>query len=128
MRIAFGIFVVFHGLVHFMYVGQALRWFELRPNMPWPIGSWALSSLSDGALRAFSAVTVGVASLGIALGGVGLLVDWGWSDWVAIGGAALASVAHILLWSGKWSEAADHGAYGVVINAAVIAAILVIRS
>jgi len=127
MRTAFGIFLIFHAMVHAMYVGQALRWFELRPNMPWPIGSWALSSLSDGSLRAFSSITIGLASVGIAVGGVGILADWGWSDWVGIGGAALASVAHVLLWSGKWSEFGDHGGYGVVINAAAIAAILVLR-
>jgi len=128
VRIFLGVFLIFHGMVHAMYIGHALRWFELRPGMPWPTGAWTLSSLSDGALRAFAAITIGLASLGLMLGGAGMLLKWDWADWVAIGGAMLASVAHVLLWSGKWSEAADHGAYGVFINAAAVVAILVIRS
>jgi hypothetical protein len=128
VRVFLGIFLIFHGMVHAMYVGQALRWFELRPGMAWPTGAWTLSSLSDGALRAFAAVTIGMASLGIMLGGVGMLLKWDWADWVAIGGAAFASLIHILLWSGKWSEFGDHGGYGVIINAAAIVTILVVRA
>ncbi|MCJ7827267.1 MAG: hypothetical protein MUP36_03395 [Demequinaceae bacterium] len=128
MRVFLGIFLIFHGMVHAIYIGQALRWFELRPGMPWPTGAWTLASLSDGTLRAFASVTIGVASLGLMLGGAGMLFKWGWADWVAIGGAVLASVVHVLLWNGKWAEAADHGGYGVIINVAAIVAILVVRS
>ncbi|MBN2177552.1 MAG: hypothetical protein JW722_07840 [Demequinaceae bacterium] len=128
MRVFLGIFLIFHGMVHAMYVGQALRWFELRPGMAWPTGAWTLSSLSDGALRTVASVAIGTGSLALMLGGAGMLLKWGWADWVVIGGAALATVAHLLLWSGKWSEFGDHGGYGVIINVAAIVAILVVRS
>lgn len=125
MRVALGVFLVFHGMVHAMYVGHALRWFELKPGMPWPATSWALAShLSDGALRTLAAVSIGVASLALMVGGLGVTFGWGWANWVAIGAAALVSVPHILLWSGQWSDFADHGGIGIVINAAAIAAIL----
>ena len=39
MTIAAGVFITLHGLVHAMYVGQALRWFELRESMTWPDGA-----------------------------------------------------------------------------------------
>ena len=123
-----GVFLILHGWVHAMYVGHALRWYELKPGMPWPTGAWAFPSrVSDGAIRAFAAVGIGVTALAIMVGGVGILFGAGWADWVAIGGAALASVAHVLLWSGRWAEAMDHGGIGVAINVAVIAAILVLR-
>lgn len=63
----------------------------------------------------------------MVVGGAAYIAGAGWADWVIIGGAALASFAHILLWSGKWSDFADHGGIGVIINVAVIAAILVLR-
>lgn len=129
MRIFLGIFLIFHGMVHAMYVGHALRWFELKPGMPWPTGAWAFSpQVSDGMIRTFAAISIGVASLALMVGGAGILFGAGWADWVAIGGATLASVAHILLWSGKWAEFADHGGIGVLINVAAIVAILVLRS
>ncbi len=127
MRIAFGIFIIFHALVHAMYAGQALRWFELKPGMTWPDGSWALSSLSDGGVRLFAALSIGLCSLVMIAGAAGYLAGANWGGWVVIAGAALVSVAHILLWSGKWADFADHGGIGVLINATVIAVILATR-
>jgi len=38
-----GIFLILHGLVHFLYAGQSIRLFELQAGMIWPDASWALS-------------------------------------------------------------------------------------
>jgi hypothetical protein len=128
VRVFLGIFLILHGMVYAMYVGQALQWFELKPGMQWPTGAWAFSSqMSDSGLRTLAATSVGLASLALMVGGTGMLFGAGWADWVAIGGAVLASVATILLWSGKWAEVADHGGIGVLINVAAIVAILVLR-
>ena len=40
-----GVFVVLHGLVHLLNLGQSVRLFELQPGMTWPDGSWAFSRL-----------------------------------------------------------------------------------
>ncbi len=40
MQIVVGVFLILHGLVHLLYAGQALRYFELRPGMTWPDASW----------------------------------------------------------------------------------------
>jgi len=125
VRIAFGIFIIFHALVHAMYVGQALRWFELRPGLTWPDGSWVLSSLSDTGVRLFAALSIGLCSLTMIVGAAGYLANASWGGWVVIASAALVSVIHALLWSGKWAQFGDQGGYGVIINAAIIAVILV---
>jgi len=124
VRIAFGIFVIFHALVHAMYVGQALRWFELRPGLTWPDGSWVLSSLSDTGVRLFAALSIGLCSLTMIVGATGYLANASWGGWVVIASAALMSVIHALLWSGAWAQFGDHGGYGVIINIAIIAIIL----
>jgi hypothetical protein len=41
MSIFAGIFFILHALVHLLYAGQALRYFELRPGLTWPDGAWA---------------------------------------------------------------------------------------
>ncbi len=127
MRIALGIFIIFHALVHAMYVGQALRWFELRPGMPWPDGSAVLGSLSDGAVRAFAAISIGACSIAMIAGAAGYLAGAEWGTWTVVGSATLVSVAHALLWSGKWSQFGDHGGYGVAINVALVAVLLATR-
>lgn len=45
MNIFMGIFLILHALVHLLYAGQSRRFFELRPGMTWPDGSWAFSNL-----------------------------------------------------------------------------------
>ncbi len=127
MRIALGIFIILHALVHAIYVGQALRWFELRPGMTWPDGSWALGSLSDGAVRALAAISIGLCSVAMIVGAAGYLAGAGWGTWTVVGSATLVSAFHALLWSGKWSEFGDQGGYGVVINVAIAAVLLATR-
>ena len=56
--VIFGVFLMLHGLVHLLYLGQSQRFFELQPGMTWPDGpgrsrdSWAMAP--RGILRAFS--------------------------------------------------------------------------
>ena len=35
MDIVAGVFLILHGLVHLLFAGQVLRFFELRPGMIW---------------------------------------------------------------------------------------------
>ena len=128
MRIALGVFIIFHALVHLMYVGQALRWFELKPGMDWPDEARFLpSGISDHDIRTFAALAIGTTALAMIVGVAGFLARAGWGNWTIIAGAALVSLAHVLLWSGRWAEFADDGGIGVIINVAVIAAVLVLR-
>jgi hypothetical protein len=127
VRVALGIFIIFHAMVYAMYVGQALRWFELKPGMTWPDGSWALSSLSDGRVRLVAALSIGLCSLAMIVGASAYLAGASWGGWVVVGSAALVSAASALLWSGKWADFADHGGIGVLINAAIIAVIVATR-
>ena len=121
MRILAGALISLHGLVHLRYVGQALRWFELREGMEWPTGARLVPGrISDSGLRGFAATTIGMASLALVAGGVGILFDTGWATWVTIIGAILLSLLHILLWNGDLKTSPDQGLYGVIINAVIV--------
>jgi hypothetical protein len=122
---AAGAFIALHGLVHAMYVGQALRWFELREGMTWPDGVRLIPVSSDTALRVFAAITIGISSLALVVGGVGIAIDAGWGRPVTLIAAIAASVFHILLWNGDKRTAPDQGLYGVIINIAIVVLILV---
>ena len=127
-RIVFGVFVVLHGLVHLLYFGQSARYFELQPGMVWPDGSWAISRfLGDEAARKLASVLLVVAAAGFVAGGAGVLVKQAW--WRPVMGvvAMFSSAGYVLFWDGAWQKLHDKGAIGILINVALLAAVLVSR-
>ena len=68
-----GIFFILHAGVHLLYAGQALHFFELRPGLAWPNGSWLLSRLlGNPAARRLVAISLALAALGFLAAGLGL--------------------------------------------------------
>lgn len=127
-RVALGAFLVLHGLVHLLYTGQARRLFELRPGMTWPHGSWALSGvIGNEAARAVAAVCFAVVAVGYATGGTALLLGQQWWRPVALLAAALSAVAIVLLWDGVMHMLPDQGLIGLLIDLAIIVAVLAFR-
>ena len=58
------VFLVLHGLVHLLYLGQALKVFQLQPGLTWPAGSWLFSKpIGDSATRTLASVLCVVAAL-----------------------------------------------------------------
>jgi hypothetical protein len=125
LRIAAGAFIALHGLVHAMYIGQALRWFELRDGMTWPDGAVFLPMASDRAVKVFAAITIGISSLALVVGGVAIAMNAGWGRPLTLVAAIAASLSHVLLWNGDIRTSPDQGLYGVIINIAIAAWILV---
>jgi hypothetical protein len=121
VRIAFGIFIIGHALIHLMFVGQALRWFENRPGSIWPDGAVLFpSSFPVGVVRAFAVISIGLTGIAMVVGGIGVILQADWSTQVVVGSAVLVSIAHALLWNGDWRTSPDQGLFGVIINAIII--------
>ena len=128
LRFIVGVFIVLHGLVHLLYAGQSRRLFELRPGMVWPDGSWAFSALlGDGRTRLLASVSCTLAAVGFVAGGVGILAGQAWWRSVTVGVTVLSTVLYVLLWDGALQNLDDKGAAGLLINAAILTAILVFR-
>ena len=126
MQFILGIFMVLHGLVHLLYFGQSARRFELRPGMTWPDGSWAFSRLlGDQSTRKLASLSCLVAAIGFVAGGVGLLISQVWWRPVVVAAAAFSSIAFILFWNGKLRKIDDQGGVGILINLALMLAVVV---
>ena len=127
-RIIFGIFIVLHGLVHLLYFGQSARYFELKPGMIWPNGSWAFSSLlgneATGNLASISLILV---AIGLIAGGTGILLSQAWWRPVIVGAAVFSSVVYILFWNGRIQNLDAQGAVGILIDMAILVAVLIFR-
>jgi hypothetical protein len=128
VRILFGIFMVAHGLVHLLYFGQGRRLFELGTGMVWPDGNWAFTRLLGvEPSRMLASVLCALAALLFAAGGIGFLARQDWGQPVVIGAAVLSTLVFILFWNGQLQNLSEQGIVAVMINAAILLVILVIK-
>jgi len=127
-RILVGVFIVLHGLVHLFYFGQSRRIFELQSDMVWPDGSWAFSKLlGDQTTRALASICCVVAAAGFVVGGIGIFAKQGWWRPAVVGSAAFSAVLFALFWDGKMQKLSENGAIGLLINVAILVALLVLH-
>lgn len=128
MRIGMSVFLILHGLVHLLYFGQSRRLFELQPKMVWPNGSWAFSRLlGDETVRLLASIACVLAAIGFVASGIGVIAEQGW--WrAAVAGAAMFSILlYVLFWDGKRHDLDDQGGIALLINIALLVAVLVLK-
>ena len=128
MSIIFGIFLILHGLVHLLYSGQSARLFELQKGMVWPDGSWAFEGLvGNEATRMIAIGTCILAAIGFVIGGIALFATQAWWRPVVVATAVLSAVIFILFWDGQLQSLANKGLFAILINLAILVALLVFR-
>lgn len=122
--VLFAIFIILHGLVHLLYAGQTLRFFELRPGLTWPDGAWAFSWLpGDDTIRNLAAVFLVVTAVGFVAGSLGLLFKQEWWQFITIGAAVLSVLVYLLFWDGRFHELPDKGGVGALISLVILAVV-----
>jgi hypothetical protein len=128
LRFIVGVFMVLHGLVHLLYFAHSQRLIELRPEMVWPEGSWAFSKLlGNEATRSLASISYVLAAIGFVAGGIGILAGQAWWHRVVVGSAAFSAAIIILFWDGQLQRMNDKGLIGLLINIAILVALLVLR-
>ena len=102
LKILPGLFFILHGLVHLLSIGQSRRFFEIKPGMVWPDGSWVFSKLfTDGTSRMPASIACLLASTGFVAGGIGLLAGYDWWAPVVGGSAIFSSLVTLLFGMGE---------------------------
>jgi hypothetical protein len=123
-----GVFLIAHGIVYGLYVGQALRLFELKPGFTWPDGSWALSGvIGNPGVHSVAAVVLSLVAAGFAVSGIALIARQSWWGQLASVTAIVAIGALVLLWNGRLQGLDAQGAYAILINAAIVVAALALH-
>lgn len=128
MSYIIGVFLLLHSLVHLLYFGQSARYFELKPGMAWPDGAWAFSKLlGEGATRNLASIALIMAAMGLAASGIGILVGQAWWRPLVLGATAFSSVLFVLFWNGRTQNLDGQGGVGLLIDMAILAAVLLLR-
>jgi hypothetical protein len=123
-----GIFLILHALVHLLYAGQALRFFELRPGLTWPDDSWLFSRLlGDPATCWLAAVSLALTAIGFLAAGLGLFFGAGWWRTMTLGAAGFSVLIYLLFWDGKFHELPDQGGVGLLISLGILAVVLILK-
>ena len=128
MQLIFGAFLVLHGLVHLLYLGQSARRFELSSGLTWPDGSWAFSKLlGDATTRTLASIACIIAAIGFITGGAGVLFSLTWWRPVVVAIAIFSTMVYVLFWDGKLRRLPDQGAVAILINLAILIAVLILQ-
>ena len=128
MKFIFVIFIVLHGLVHLLYFGQSRKYFELKPGMLWPAGSWVFSRLlGNETARNLASISLILAAMGLIVGGVGILASQAWWQPVVITAATFSSIVYVVFWNGRMQNLDAQGAVGILIDVVILLAVLVFR-
>ena len=123
-----GVFLILHGLVHLFYMGQAARLFDLQAGMSWPDGSWAFSKLlGDSGTRTLAVIFCIAAAIGFVIAGAGIFFGQSWWRTAVAVAATLSIVLYILFWNGRLQHLDYQGGIGILISAAILAAVFVFR-
>ena len=126
LNILVGLFLVLHGLVHLLFLGQSARYFELQPGLVWPDGSWVLSGLlGPTATRTLANLVMALSGLGFVVAGVGVLWRQDWWRPLVLAAALFSTASYVLLWDGTRQKLDQQGGIGILINLAILVAVLI---
>jgi hypothetical protein len=128
LKIIFGVFIALHGLVHMLYFGQSARYFELQPGMIWPDGTWVFSKLlGNGSVRFLASTLLVIAAVGFLAGAAGIFAQKAWARPLVVGSAVFSAVIFLFFWNGALRNLDNQGWVGILIDAAILAALLLFR-
>jgi hypothetical protein len=127
LNIVAAIILILHGLVHLLYTGQAMKLFELKPGMAWPVEARLFSRLpGDRITRSVAAAGCVVSAVLFVVGAVGIIVSQEWWRPVIVTASAFSTALFLLLWDGKRKGLADSGLIAILINIVLLILVLVV--
>ena len=128
MKFIFGVFIVLHGLVHLLYAGQSAKYFELKPGMVWPDGSWAFSRLlGNEATRNLATISLLLAASALVFSGIGIFTTQSWWRPLVVGATAFSSIIYIILLNGSLQNLDGQGMVGLLIDIMIMVSVLILR-
>ena len=125
LKTLFGILAILHGLVHMWFVVLSQEWVEFQPDMGWTGRSWLFTNLiGDTATRQVASVVYTPITVTFVAGGIGVITGGDWWRPVLVSAAVASAVAILLFWDGTGGLIVQKGLIGILIDAAILAAVV----
>ena len=125
IRFVFGLFVILHGLVHIWYISLNEAWVEFEPNMGWTGESWVFTRLFGvDATHVLATWLYGLTTAVYIIAGLAVWIGVPWWQQAVFAAAGLSTLVIALFWDGKLKLIVPKGLVGILINAAIVAAVL----
>ena len=119
--ILFGVFLILHGLIHLLYVGQSARKFELKPELIWPDESWVFSRIMPiYRVRILTNFLLIIAASGFMISAIALFTRQNWFQISLLITGAFSTLVYLANWDAKFKGMDHQGFVGILINIAVI--------
>ncbi len=121
IRIALGVILALHGLVHVWFVALATRLVAFEPEMGWTGRSWLLTPiLGEATTRVVATVLLSVAAAAFVVGGAAVIGQASWWRPALIVAAIVSSVVLLVVWDGGTDMLVQKGLIGIGINLLVL--------
>ncbi len=125
MIILTAIFLILHGLVHFLYFGQSARFWELKPGIKWPDEAWLFAPFfRKKAIRVLACNFCILGGIGFIVSGITVFELH--SNWylLSVGSAIFSIFIYLSFWNGKLEKLNEQGVIAIIIDMIIINSIV----
>ncbi len=126
MQYLIRIFYILHGLVHLLYMGHSLNYFELEKGFNWPHNSRLLANYcSSKQIMLIAAIWCAMAATIFILSGIFVLINHPWYSLLTFIAVVLSTMLFIVLWDGNRKKLHTQGGIGILINIIILVFLLI---
>jgi hypothetical protein len=121
MKYFIGIFYILHGLVHLLYMGHALKYFELEKGFSWPDNSRLFGNMANlRAKRTIAGALCVIAAICFVAAGTLVLMDRPMQDQLALVSVLASTLLFIAFWDGSAKKLHTQGGIALLINILIL--------
>lgn len=121
MKYFIGIFYILHGLVHLLYMGHSLNFFELEKGFIWPDNSKFLSNIVNlHAKKRLAAALCVMAAISFVVSGICVITGHPWNKMVILIAVITSTVLFIAFWDGSRRNLLAQGGIALLINILIL--------
>jgi len=125
LYIILGVFLILHGAVHLWYVAMARGLISADADTIWNGRSWLFTRrLGDQTTMTLATIVFSAIALVFAVAGIALVAQQEWFSTWAITGSILSIAAIVCFWDGKPDHPVEKGLLGIILDVAILVALL----
>lgn len=121
MEYFLGIFYILHGLVHLLYMGHSLNYFELGKGFIWPDNSKLLANIfSLQTKKILAGVLCIIAAISFVAAGICVLIGHPWQQIEIIFAVIISTLLFVTFWDGSSLKLHTQGGIAIIINILIL--------